>query len=347
METRIEKIVRRSKSFRFAQKDRQVYFVSKVLMWAFCCLVVFCLVMPWQQTAEGAGRVVAFLPGQRVQTLTSPLEGRIKKWHVQEGQRVNAGDLLAELEDIDPEILDRIQTEIVATRRRKEVLAVAIKAAQNDVDRQKALFLEGISSEKSVELAKIKLSQQQNELASAQGELARLLTKNSRQSMQRIEAKSSAIINSILVGENFELIKTGQPLATVVPETPERFAELLIHAKDLPFISQGQKVLLQFEGWPILQLSGIPELSIGTFAGSLKLIDSADDGNGRFRVIVEPYPDSPWPKPLFLKQGLRAKGWIQMAKVPVWFEIWRNLLSLPPQDMTKDFYTNSKSKTEP
>ncbi|MFN8846470.1 MAG: efflux RND transporter periplasmic adaptor subunit [Bdellovibrionales bacterium] len=338
MDPRLEKIIRRSKSFEFAQKDRLIYKFSKILSLIFILFCALLLFLPWQQTAEGHGKILAFSPGQRVQVLTSPLEGRVRKWNVREGQNVRAGELIAEMEDVDPDILIRIQQEKAALERKKKSIQMALDSAQNDVERQLQLFKEGISSERSVEVAKINLAKQKNDLASLQAELARVEIKESRQSKQTVLAPSSGTINTILVGEGFELIKPGQPIASIVPDTSERYVELNVEAQDLPFLQVGQKVLLQFEGWPILQLSGLPELSMGTFQGNLKLIDSADDGNGQFRVVVEPYKSAPWPKPEFLRQGIRAHGWIQMKRVPLWFEIWRRLLSLPPQNIPTDSY---------
>lgn len=344
MENRIEKIIRRSKAFEFAQKGKKIYWFSKLLLGIFILVSIVVFFLPWQQTSQGYGKITAFSPGQKIQNLTSPLEGRIKQWNVREGQKVKPGDVIAELEDIDPQIISRIEEEIAAVKRKIRSMTIAFESAKNDVSRQEKLVVEGISSPRSLEIAKIKLAQQQNDLAAADAELARLEVKLSRQSMQNIEARIPGTINSILAGENYELIKPGQPLATIVPDSDERYAEVFIPAQDLPFIKVGQSVLLQLEGWPILQLSGLPELSIGTFKGQLKIIDSADDGNGFFRLIIEPKELALWPKPELLRQGLRVKAWVQMQKVPLWFEIWRNLLSLPPQPLTKDLYTRVNQK---
>ncbi|MFN3431068.1 MAG: transporter, partial [Candidatus Sericytochromatia bacterium] len=40
---------------------------------------------PWQQTASGKGRVIAYAPLDRQQALEAPLDGRVTRWHVQEG----------------------------------------------------------------------------------------------------------------------------------------------------------------------------------------------------------------------------------------------------------------------
>jgi multidrug efflux pump subunit AcrA (membrane-fusion protein) len=311
--------------------------------------VLFILVMPWQQTASGEGRVLAFAPGERIQTLTTSVDGRIKKWIVHEGAVVKSGDLIAEVEDNDPEILERIRHEREAVKRKLTAIEMSLRAAQSDLDRQDKLFKEGVVSQRTAEQARINVARFLNEKATSEAELARLDVRLSRQNMQQIRSTADGIIKRILVGENFELLKAGDPIASIVPDTEARVVELKVEGKDLPFIGLGQRVQVQFEGWPILQFSGLPELSIGTFWGELQLIDPADDGAGNFRVIVKAAEGSVWPKSDFLRQGVRARGWIQMNRVPLWFEIWRNLMSLPPGTIPADRYvqkTSPKAKSD-
>ena len=45
----------------------------------------------------GAGKVVAYAPLERQQTIDTPVEGRVLRWHVIEGTQVKAGDLVAEV----------------------------------------------------------------------------------------------------------------------------------------------------------------------------------------------------------------------------------------------------------
>ena len=44
--------------------------------------------VPWTQTVPGRGQTIAFHPARRPQFIVSPIEGRVKKWHVVEGDRV-------------------------------------------------------------------------------------------------------------------------------------------------------------------------------------------------------------------------------------------------------------------
>lgn len=343
---RIEKLIRRTHSFGFTQQSRVFNKFTRGLGYTLVLFVLICLVLPWQQTAGGDGKVLAFAPGERIQTLTTPLDGRVRKWYVQEGSKVKAGDLIAEIEDNDPEILGRILSELNAVKRKLAAIDLSLKQAQSDLNRQEKLFVDGIVSQRTVELARINVARFMNDKATSEAEIARLEVRLSRQNMQQIRSTTDGIIKGIHVGENFELLKAGDPIATLVPDTDERVVELKVKGQDLPFIKLGQRVQVQFEGWPILQFSGLPELSIGTFWGTLQLIDPSDDGAGNFRVIVRAADGSVWPKPEFLRQGVRARGWIQMNRVPAWFEIWRNLMSLPPQNIPADQYVKKNGSAE-
>ena len=97
---------------------------------------------------------------------------------------------------------------------------------------------------------------------------------------------------------------------------------------------------LQFEGWPAIQFVGWPSVAIGTFGGEVVFVDAAGDPSGKFRVVVAPDADivmrdgKPtkvgWPGNRWLRQGVRANGWVLLQQVPLWKEIWRQLNGFPP-----------------
>ena len=87
---------------------------------------------------------------------------------------------------------------------------------------------------------------------------------------------------------------------------------------------------LQFEGWPAIQFAGWPSVAVGTFGGRIAAIDATDDGTGKFRVLVRPGRDDDWPADRFLRQGVRANGWVMLKQVSLGYEIWRQLNGFPP-----------------
>jgi hypothetical protein len=101
-------------------------------------------------------------------------------------------------------------------------------------------------------------------------------------------------------------------------------------------VKPGRPVRLQFEGWPALQFVGWPQIARGTFGGEVKLVDLHDDGSGRFRVVIGPTDEEPWPDPVVLRQGVRSNGWILLEVVPLGWELWRRLNAFPPSLPPKD-----------
>jgi multidrug efflux pump subunit AcrA (membrane-fusion protein) len=386
-------------------------------------LVVLLAFTPWQQNITGIGRVVAYAPVERQQTVGAPVEGRLLRWLVREGSQVQAGDVLAELSDNDPMLLQRLEAERetvlarqAATRARLETAREqlrmaeaarpqALQAAQSRVrmaderrlaarhaltaaqaaaqtsrynlDRQERLQGKGLSSRRTLELAQLEMTQRRTEtertgaaLRAAESELAaiqadlrkleadttasveksraefnkaqedlnyvqadllKLDTRLARQRTQTITAPRKGVVLRLLANPGAEMLKAGQPLAILIPDTVERAVELWVDGNDVPLITLGRPVRLQFEGYPAVQFGGWPEVAIGSFGGRVALIDATDDGKGHFRLLVTPDPDDhPWPSARFLRQGVRTNGWVLLARVTLGYELWRIFNGFPP-----------------
>jgi hypothetical protein len=125
-------------------------------------------------------------------------------------------------------------------------------------------------------------------------------------------------------------VKAGDGLLVIVPDTEDRAVELWIAGNDMPLLSDGRPVRLQFEGWPAVQFTGWPSVAVGTFGGHVALIDSTDDGSGRFRILVRPDTNEPWPTGLYLRQGVRVNGWVLLDSVKLGYELWRRFNGFPP-----------------
>lgn len=105
-----------------------------------------------------------------------------------------------------------------------------------------------------------------------------------------------------------------------------------VSGNDMPLIRVGDRVRLQFEGWPAVQFVGWPSVAVGTFGGRINRVYPTDDGMGYFRLVVTPDDDSrdPWPDERYLRQGVRVNGWVLLRQVPLGYEIWRQLNGFPP-----------------
>ncbi|MFO0742873.1 MAG: HlyD family efflux transporter periplasmic adaptor subunit [Labilithrix sp.] len=396
--------------------------LSRLLIGAIAVFVLLLVFVPWQQSVDGTGRVIAYAPQERQQFIEAPLEGRVVSWNVQEGMRVKKGDVLLEMTDNDPLVLSRIQTEIdmlkqriAAARARAESIDSRIQeletARKNSLDaagsrvkmartriaqaqqaleaaetaqktselnysRQRGLFEEGLSSKRQVELAELDLVKMRTDTeraraallaarseeaalqsdqlkimadvgatindahagrasalsdeASAGAELARTEGRLARQKTQHITAPRDGVILSVIARQGGELFKAGEPLLTFVPDTDTRAVELWMSGNDIPLITEGRHVRMQFEGWPALQFTGWPSVAVGSFGGRVAWVDAADNGQGKFRIVVVPDGDEPWPTGAYLRQGTRVNGWVLLNRVRLGFELWRQMNGFPP-----------------
>ncbi|MFC5269669.1 HlyD family secretion protein [Adhaeribacter terreus] len=163
-----------------------------------------------------------------------------------------------------------------------------------------------------------------SDIAKAQSELSSTAV---RSSFYQITAPQRGYVVKTLKAGIGEIIKEAEALATIVPAQPHLAAELYVNPLDLPLLSIGQSVRLQFEGWPTLVFSGWPTVSTGTFAGKVAVIDNLDT-QGKYRILVTPDPEKEaWP--VALRVGSGVYGWALLGNVPVWYEIWRQLNGFP------------------
>ena len=190
-----------------------------------------------------------------------------------------------------------------------------------------------------------------SELASASQSVLGLDIQIEQTSMQRVISPRDGIVFRIQATEG-TFLRAGSPLCTIIPETESRMIELWLDGNDMPLVHareqdgqgrlvrEGSGVRIQFEGWPAIQFVGWPSVAVGTFGGEVVLVDPTDNGKGKFRVLVAPKPDlverngrnveQGWPENRWLRQGVRANGWVLLQRVPLWFEIWRQLNGFPP-----------------
>lgn len=141
-----------------------------------------------------------------------------------------------------------------------------------------------------------------------------------------------------------DVVKEGESLFTVVPDTEELAVELIIRGNDVSLLHLRDEVRLQFEGYPAIQFIGWPSVARGTFGGRIAAINPTDDGFGNFRILVIPDDSETalggkdaWPNSQSLRQGILANGWVllsrndgRLSRVPLGFEIWRQLNGFPP-----------------
>lgn len=150
-----------------------------------------------------------------------------------------------------------------------------------------------------------------------------------RVGMYRITAPQDGYVVRAIKAGIGETVKEGESLVTIMPANAVLAAELFIKPMDVPLLSLGRKVRLQFDGWPALQFSGWPSVAVGTFGGEVRVIDAVNSADGTYRLLVVPdSTDESWPAQL--RTGSGVIGWTMLDEVPLWFEIWRRFNGFPP-----------------
>lgn len=389
---------------------------SRILLAGFALLVTALFFMPWRQFVSGTGRVIAFNPLDRRINIEAQVSGRVKHLHVVEGQRVKKGELIIEIQDNDPNLLNNLkaQRESIESRRnfalgRVESLTaqitqqelaktqaidgaeqrvagakIAAETAVLNYTRTKDLYDKKLDSQRNLELATLSrdstaaelksagaaLKRTSNdmdatiasthaskgtalsEVAAAERDLSAIDIQINQNLRQVVEAPRDGIVLQVAATDGTYL-RPGSLICVIIPETDSRFVEVWVDGNDMPLIharrvqdgqvTPGSPVRIAFEGWPAVQMIGWPQLAVGTFGGEVVFVDAADDGLGRFRVVVGPSDDivnrhdgnGPvkvgWPdKERWLRQGVRANAWVMLNEVPLWFEVWRQINGFPP-----------------
>ena len=403
------------------------------MLLAFAIATALALVfVPWQQNVGAAGKVSAFDPFDRIQSIAAPVGGRVAKAWVVEGSRVEEGDPLLEIVDLDPEMLprlqqqrDALQAKLEAARERvsvyrkqveslssardlgiqstgslAEVAEADVRSARHGVeaaeasveqtrlnfDRQRQLVEEGLASDldfevaervfkqaqaeleqrrqtlranlnevsaRKAEIGKLQTESQariesaraeeqsaQSEVAAEQQQLATLDVRIAQQNTQRVLAPRSGTVFRIFASPGAEVVKAGDPIVALMPDAKSQAVELWVDGNDVPLVSKGRPVRLQFEGWPGVQFGGWPSVAVGTFGGRVAVVDHSGDAQGRFRILVVPDErDEPWPSPEYLRQGARVNGFVLLDQVRLGYELWRQANGFPPtvvMDSNKD-----------
>ena len=191
--------------------------------------------------------------------------------------------------------------------------------------------------------AQIEVAKTREDISKIKNELAKLETQLARQETQEVVAPRAGYIMRLVAYQRSAIVKEGDPLFTIVPETDKPAVQVWVNGNDAPLISPGRHVRLQFEGWPAAQFSGWPSVAIGTFGGRVALVDPTDDGAGKFRVVVvQDDADAPWPDFPYLRQGVRVHGWVLLDQVPLGYEVWRRMNGFPPSLKSKEDMEKAK-----
>ncbi len=228
----------------------------------------------------------------------------------------------------------RSQLELEQARQRAQrahALALEQEAALGTARADRA----GVDADYTEKIAKVDGDRRATlaEVAEGNAEIAKLATGEAnleeRQGLLLVRAPRDGIVVQALRAGIGEIVKDGEAVATVQPSDPKLAVAVQVTPRDVPLLRIGDKVRIEFAGWPAMQFSGWPSVAVGTFGGRVAVIDQVASADGNYRVLVEADPaDEAWPQELLMGSGARA--WALLRNVRVWFEVWRLLNGFPP-----------------
>jgi multidrug resistance efflux pump len=277
-----------------------------------------------------------------------------QKW---EQSRNEVSSIEAELEDkrnqlrIAEEVVKRglvSMEEVFSKRKSAQSQEAKLRKAENAVHELYAALL---SKEEEIESklqeidiknrnANQKVLESMQKINTIEKELLDLRNKRGAFDRLTVTAPRSGYIQQWLGLEGSGTVKEGDRLFIIVPDASELAVEMMVSGNDMPLIHEGDRVRLQFEGWPAVQFVGWPSVAVGTFGGKVNRVFPTDDGKGNFRIVVVPDNhfdrEDGWPDNRYLRQGVRANGWVLLKQVPLGYEIWRQLNGFPPTVADKE-----------
>jgi len=164
-----------------------------------------------------------------------------------------------------------------------------------------------------------------------------------RNDLMYITAPYNGILNKAIRGGVGQTFKEGEALVGIMPAQVDLAVETFVEPLDLPLLHIGEKVRVQFDGWPAIVFQGWPNASYGTYGAKVVAVENFISDNGKFRVLLAPdEEDHKWPKDI--RAGSGAFTMALLEDVPIWFELWRQLNGFPPNYYQPEGATKTKKK---
>ncbi|AEE18573.1 multidrug resistance efflux pump [Dokdonia sp. Hel_I_63] len=231
--------------------------------------------------------------------------------------------------DVEDKRLKLQETEAKLISQNNKLLASKnnVLNASIDISRTSAEYAEKISKAQS---DKFSASSAQYDTEAQVSKLANASTNyEMRSALQYITAPQNGFINKAIKSGIGETFKEGEQLVGIMPADYDLAVETFVRPIDLPLIHAGEKIRVQFDGWPAIVFSGWPDASFGTYGGTVVAVETFISTNGKFRVLIAPDKEAEdWPKNVRVGSGAQTIALLQ--DVPIWYELWRQLNGFPP-----------------
>lgn len=229
--------------------------------------------------AEKRDWIESIYASSKVQALNqyahhSDVTGRLMQYYVKEGDTVEAGDLIAEIDGVNSETRLKIaksqREQALSSKSRIDELHYQIIISKNaliqdstDFFRQKRLYKSGVGNKVQLEQRELKYAQTQAQLASLQKRYQSLqneINAQLKQSEQNVELAKNQL-NSYRIyalrkgrvyelrGIEGELISPQQPIA-LIGDSEQFLVEMEIDERDISKIELAQEVIVKLDAYP-------------------------------------------------------------------------------------------------
>ena len=201
-----------------------------------------------------------------------------------------------------------------------------------------------------------KISKSQSDMFSAKSsgfdaevQVSKLENNNSnykvRSGLLYVTSPQDGYITKAIKGGIGGTFKEGESLVGIMPQKYDLAVETFVRPIDLPLLHINEKVRVQFDGWPAIVFSGWPNVSYGTYGARVIAIERIKKKNGMYRVLLAPdETDHTWPEAIRVGSGARTIALLE--DVPIWYELWRQLNSFPPNYYQPKSGKEGKSKAK-
>ena len=123
-------------SVKLIRTSRLVRRLAKGLLLALVGTIFLMATAPWQQSISGNGNVAAYSPSQRPQVIEAPIKGRLVSWGegLVENTRVEEGEFIAEIRDLDPELIERLTNQVQFAQDAVDAVEGQLESDQRSLD---------------------------------------------------------------------------------------------------------------------------------------------------------------------------------------------------------------------
>ena len=185
------------------------------------------------------------LAPERAATVRSELSAPVVETLIDQGQRVNAGQLLIRLDDT------AIRDQALSARSAVTTAQANLTVAQHEVDRNEALLKAGAIAERAAEQSRAQLTAARAQLSTAQAQAA---SAEKMLANTRITAPFAGIVSERSVNAG-DVVSPGTALVTVVDPSTMRL-EASVPAEALSAVRIGAPVDFSVTGYPNRHFSG-------------------------------------------------------------------------------------------